>query len=588
MLVSQFEFIAKKQGFSCAIIDNGARMTYEQLDESSSKIAHLIANQEDVKFLNVGLLINRGFGFVQAVLGVLKAGGIYVPIDPSLPMSRAQFIAEDSCVELLLVERSLAKCQLVDSLLKSGIKILILEEILENFVGECTFNRKKSSLESTACIIYTSGTTGTPKGILVPQRGILQLVVNQSHIPVSPGDCFGHGTNCSFDASILEIFGALLNGATLVILSSETMRSAALLQDGINRHSINLMFLTPALFYEYVLEGVDFSSLDFLILGGEALNPKIIALAFNRRLVRRGCLVNGYGPAEATACTTSFAINELNVCWRGIPIGKPMDGVEIYILDEEGRPVEDGLVGELYIGGAGVANGYWNRPELTKERFLPNVFSPNKSGTLYRTGDFVRKLPCGNLDFVGRKDNQVKIRGFRIELDGIEHCLNQLPKIGSSCVNLHVCDAGHKQLIAHVVPSQTPFYTLQELREELIKLVPEYMIPHQFFLLESMPVNQNGKIDRNVLKGLPGKLIRCANSHIDPESQQESILHEIWKEIFGRNDIGITDNFFELGGDSINAIEMIDKANKMGMKLEIPHLFFAPTIRQLALCSINN
>jgi len=591
MLVSQFRSVAKRQASSAAIVEKSAIYTYSELDSSTDMIAQALIREGVERGAHVGLLIGRSADFVKAVLGILKAKGVYVPIDSVLPRKRIHYIVEDSGIEYLLVVRTLIGTKIVNSLVELGVKILVLEDLLDN--SSCIEEGSLSDLSAdsgdvTSCLIYTSGTTGEPKGILIPHRGIIQLVVGQGSIPIVPKDCFGHGTNCSFDASILEIWGALLNGAKLAVLDNETISSAALLTDSIAKHSINRLFLTPALFYEYVLEGVDFSALDSLILGGEVLNPKIVAQAFNEGLVRPGCLINGYGPAEATACTTTFQAKALSFSGESVPIGKPIDGAEVYVLDEQMNPVAQGDAGELYIGGSGVANGYWNRPDLTKERFLPNVFSPNKQGMLYRTGDFVRCLPCGNLDFIGRKDNQVKIRGFRIELDGIENRLNQLPGVQSSCVHLHVCDRGNKQIVAHIVPCEAPFYSLQELREKLRSVIPEYMIPNKFFLLESMPITQNGKINRNVLKAFPGKPLRGSNAYVAPETKQELILHKIWQFIFNREDIGISDNFFELGGDSINAIEMIDEAKKMDMDLDISCLFFAPTIRQLALSLMKN
>ncbi|WP_158792239.1 amino acid adenylation domain-containing protein, partial [Granulicella sp. L60] len=493
-----FEQQVEKSPEAVALIFEDQQLTYAELNRRANRLAHYLRELGVKPDARVALCVERGFEMIVALLAVLKAGGAYVSLDPTYPIDRLRFMLQDAAPIALLTQYHLRTLypQLSDAL--PVIDLTDPTPWNQRPVSNIDSASIELSSQHLAYVIYTSGSTGTPKGVMVEHRGVIRLVRNTNYIQFHPEDVVAQASNTSFDAATFEIWGALLNGSRLVVIAQDVLLESTLLGRTLKQHAVNILWLAVGLFNQHTASDFEeFGRLRYLIVGGDALDPRSIEHVLRSNPPQR--LVNGYGPTE----TTTFAItHEISVVPQDaqiIPIGRPISNTRIYILDGHGEPVPIGVSGELYIGGAGVARGYLNRPDLTAEKFLRDPFVDEPGARMYRTGDLGRYLPNGNIEFLGRNDFQVKIRGFRIELGEIEARLGEHPGIREAVVLAREDTPGDKRLVAYCTAAQSEPINLEALRSSLSAVLPGYMVPAAYILLESMPLTPNGKLDRRAL-----------------------------------------------------------------------------------------
>jgi len=435
--------------------------------------------------------------------------------------------------------------------------------------------------ENLAYVIYTSGSTGQPKGVCVTHSAITRLVLATNYIKLTEDDRIAQLSNASFDAATFEIWGALLNGGTLVGIAQEVVLSPKDLAREIQERQISALFLTTALFNQVVRETADaFAGIKHVLFGGEAVEPRRVMEALQNGRPER--LVHVYGPTESTTFTTWFEVQSVAAEATTVPIGKALSHTEIHVLDEYFQPVPNGIYGELFIGGNGLARCYLNEPALTAERFVPNPLGVTGGERLYRTGDKVRLLHSGDVEFIGRLDQQIKLRGFRIELSEVESVLAGYPGIAECAVVASGDTSDSRRLVAYVT---TTVGTLQagELRVYLKEKLPDYMIPSIFIQLEKLPLNANGKVDRRTLSAREAEISNIEKEYEGPTTRTEQLLCEIWSEVLKRERVGIHDNFFEIGGHSLLATQVISRMRQtFSVKVPLRKLFESPTVKSLA------
>ena len=545
-----------------ALLFDGETMTYGELEARSNQLANYLRAQGLKREAFVGICVERSFDMVIALLGVMKAGGAYVPIDPEYPAERIEFILEDTQASLLITEKASAH-----EVTNHSIRKIYMDSGWGEIAEQPVAFEPEIEPKSLAYLIYTSGSTGRPKGVMIEHRGLTNLVHNViEKFEVSEESCVLQFSSLSFDASVWEIFPTLSAGATLQLVKRETILDAESMQLELRQSRITHLLLTPS-YLKYIPD--DLTSLKAIMTAGEACNPDEL-----KRWLGKVKVFNGYGPTEDTVCTTFYSYEKDTDVFS---IGKPIGNKQVFILDNNLETVPVGIPGELCVGGHGLARGYLNRPEQTEEKFISNPFG---TGRLYRTGDQVRWLPDGNIEFIGRIDNQVKIRGFRIELGEIENALQNHPDISQAVVLVETDDSGHKRLIAYFTEEKPT--QIELLREDLKKRLPAHMIPAVFLQLDTMPITTNGKVDR---KALPSAQVSGnREAHVAPRNDVERTLLDIWKEVLRNENIGITDNFFEVGGDSIIAIQLTSRISRAGYRLMVKELFVNPTVAESALC----
>ncbi|MCA2814080.1 MAG: amino acid adenylation domain-containing protein [Microcystis sp. M090S1] len=566
-----FEEQVVKTPHAIALIDGEKSLTYEQLNQKANQLAYYLQNlgvkTEDL----VGICIERSALMIIGLLGILKAGAAYVPLDPNYPSERLAYMLEDSAVSVLLTQENL-----VHTLPNYLGTIFCLDQdgkILDHHPQDNPLHPMTS--ENLAYVIYTSGSTGKPKGVLIQHQSLLNLVSwHQNAFNITTIDRVTQLAGIAFDASVWEIWTYLTAGACLAIVPPDLLTSPQQLQEWLIAQKITVSFLPTPL--AETLIPLDWSTncpLRLMLTRGDKLNdfpPTSIPFT----------LVNNYGPTENTVVTTSVKIRPDLLTEKAPPIGRPISNTQVYILDQYQQPVPIGIPGELYIGGSGLAKGYLNRPELTDSKFIANPFSQKLSDRLYKTGDLVRYGNDGQIEFIGRIDHQVKIRGFRIELGEIETVLNQHTQVKEAIIIAREDQPGVKRLCAYVIASQN--LTVSQLRLFLQEKLPQYMVPAFFVLLDAFPLTANGKNDRRALPQPALELEDEAAINFSPGTETERILSEIWQRVLGLKTISINDNFFELGGDSILAIQIIAQANQAGLQITLKQLFCYQTIAQLA------
>ncbi|APF18146.1 amino acid adenylation domain protein [Caldithrix abyssi DSM 13497] len=584
-VVALFEELVKNEAQHPAILTEDAALTYDQLNRRANQLAHYLNHagigQEDV----VAIALERSPELFVGLLGVLKSGAAYLPIDPHYPQERIDYILNDSGVKLVLTQKSLAQ-----RFAGHNGTTLALDDAALPFDAESAENpRRHIEPENLAYLIYTSGSTGKPKAVMVEHRSLVNHALAIKEIyQLTPEDRMLQYISISFDAAAEEIYPTLLSGAALALAPSATEMTGADLVNIIKRHQISILHL-PVPMWHYFIDYLNENNLSIpdsvrmMLVGGEA--PSIQKFQLAGTLTRKPVVfMNMYGPTEATI--TSLYYKTLldatkNFAHNALPIGQAINNVRVYILDTAMNPVPTGVAGEIYIGGAGVTRGYLNRPDLTAERFVPDPFSSEPGQRLYRTGDLGYFNQQGEVVFAGRVDFQVKIRGFRIELGEIENALEQHPGVKEAIVLARSLEGADK-LVAYLIPEQDASLTIAELRDFLARTLPDYMIPSYFVALEKFPVTATGKIDR---KRLPEPQIsedRLEKNYVAPRNEREKMLAEIWQEVLKLPKIGVKDNFFELGGDSILSIQVIARANQKGLKISPRQLFEYPTIEGLA------
>jgi amino acid adenylation domain-containing protein len=581
-LHSLFEEQVERTPDAVALIFEDERMSYAELNGRANRLAHglmrLGVGPESV----VGVCVERSMEMVVAVLGVLKAGAAYLPLDPAYPRERLGFMLKDSRASVLLTQE-----RLLEALPEDVAKVVCLDADRQQLVEESVENpRAEVTADNLAYIIYTSGSTGEPKGVMVAHSTICHhLIWRQRAYPLSAQDRFLQKASLSFDISVWEIFGTLAGGAQLLLARPGGQQDSAYLVELISGQRVTIAHFGPAMLEVFLRErgSAECESLRRVFCGGEALKGDL-AEEF-RRVLPGAALTHQYGPTEACVDVTFCEYQGEDRARRVVPIGRPMMNARIYVLDSESNPVPAGVAGELYIGGDVLARGYLGRAELTAEKFVPDAFGTEQGMRLYRTGDVVRYLADGNLEFAGRVDEQVKVRGFRIELGEIEATLLRHPWVREAVLSVHEDDTGDKRLVAYVVAGEMADETMTTgLRGYLKERLPEYMLPQSFVLLEALPLNANGKIDRRALPAPDEHRPQMEEGFIAPRTPVEEVLAEIWSEVLGIQEIGVHDNFFALGGHSLLATQVASRVREaFQAEFALQRIFAAPTIAELAL-----
>ncbi len=548
-------------------------LTYRELDVRSNGVAQKLSALGVRPGDGVALCADRSQTMIVALLGILKAGAYYVPVVPAYPEERISFMMNDSGAKLVIIQHD------YESRFPKDIQKLHLSEI-EALPATPEALLVPADPESIAYVMYTSGSTGVPKGAAIPHRGIERLASSDNCVPTGPGKVILHAAPIAFDASTFEVWGPLLAGGT-VALHEEAVPTASGLAHSIREYGVTSMWLTAALFNMVVDQDPQaLSPLQHLITGGEALSVEHMRRAQNA--LPHLQLVNGYGPTETTTFATCYPIpRPLPEDWNSVPIGSAIRQTKLYILTPEGAPVSEGEAGELYIGGFGLALGYLNRPELTEQAF---VRSPSdESERVYKTGDLVRLLPSGAIDYVGRIDQQVKIRGYRIEPGEVEHAITRLIGVKASAVTAHTTTSGEKRLVAYWIPEDREHIDERQIREQLSKTLPDYLVPSVFTKLTEFPVTTNGKLDYRALPPPSSARPDLRSPFKAPSTEMEGVLSRIFDDLLEIDGVGIDDNFFELGGSSLLAVKLATRLSReLNREVSAVLLFELPTVAQMA------
>ncbi|AFW93812.1 nonribosomal peptide synthetase anabaenopeptin synthetase AptA2 [Anabaena sp. 90] len=553
-----------------AVIFEGQKLTYQELNHRANQVAHYLQSLGVEPEVLVGICVERSLEMIIGMLGILKAGAAYLPLDPTYPKERLSFMLSDSQVQVLLTQQ-----KFVESFADSGAKTVCLDQDWELITRQNQENPTSDvTAENLAYVIYTSGSTGTPKGVMIQHRGVCNLAQAQVKLfGVNQNSRVLQFASFSFDASVSEIVMALCSGASLYLGNQDSLRPGIDLIRFLRQQSITHATLPPTALAALPKE--ELPNLQTLIVAGEACNPKLIAQWSKERR-----FFNAYGPTESTVCAT---VAECTFGETQPTIGRAIANIQIYILDHNLQPVPIGVPGELYIGGDGLARGYLNRPELTKEKFISNPFKKTEGSRLYKTGDLARYLPDGNIEFLGRVDNQVKIRGFRIELDEIEKLLIQHPDVKQAAVIAREDIPGDKRLLAYVVLNQKPEAIVTTLKNLLQENLPQYMIPGVFVVLDSLPLTPNGKVDRQNLPVCDRTRPDLEESFVAPRNPIEEKLAAIWADLLGYEQIGVNDNFFNLGGHSLIVAQILSRVrDSFQVELSFANIFANPTVAGLA------
>ncbi|CAG0936138.1 nonribosomal peptide synthetase DhbF [Thermoflexales bacterium] len=581
-----FEAQAARTPEAIALVFEDVHLTYRELNCRANQLAHYLRRQGLGPETLVGVSTDRSVEMIVALLGILKAGGAYLPLDPSYPRERLTFMLAEGQVSLLLTQQ-----HLIMDLPQHQARPICLDTdwpIIAQASDANPINRVAA--ENLAYVMYTSGSTGKPKGISVVQRGIVRLVKETRYADFSANEVFLQFAPLAFDASTLEIWGALLNGGRLVIFPTPTP-SLEELGQVLRCYGVTTLWLTAGLFHQMVDHRLDdLATLRQLLAGGDVLSTMHVSRV--RQALKNLRLINGYGPTENTTFTCYYPVSDSAESSASVPIGRPIANTQSYILDRELRPVPVGVSGELYVGGDGLARGYLHRADLTAERFVPSPFGHEPGTRLYRTGDLARYLPDGNLEFLGRTDDQIKLRGFRIELGEIERTLAQHAAVHEVMVLARDMEyaptasaalSRDKRLVAYVVARAGQTLSTNELRRFLKDLLPDYMIPAAFVILDAFPLNPNGKVDRRALPAPQSVQADLGNASMPPRTPAEEMLANIWCQVLGLNRVSSDSNFFELGGHSLLATQLITRL-RTAFQVDLPlrALFEAPTISQLA------
>ncbi len=582
-----FEAQVERTPDATAIVSEDQRLTYRELNARANRLAHSLRRLKVGPEVPVGVYLERSMEVVISLLGILKAGGVYLPLDPAYPKPRIGFMLEDSKAPVILTQK-----RVIQELPEHRARVICLDSDEEAIARESAENPTSSSQpENLAYIIYTSGSTGQPKGVLVSHGSIAEHCRDaERYYQLQPTDRVLQFASMSFDLSLEQILPTLIVGARLVVMGTEVWRPEEF-HSKAAEFGLTVVDLPTGYWQELVREWaagpepVSNTQYRLFLVGGDTMLPEVLNL-WQQTSLRSVRLINAYGPTEATITATAFETNSRlgnTARLHRVPIGRPLANREIYILDRHCNPVPIGVPGELHIGGRSLARGYLNQPDLTADKFIPDPFSNAAGARMYKTGDLARLLPDGNIDYIGRTDHQVKIRGFRIELGEIEAALAQHPAVRQAIVSTHLDVHGEKRLVACVVGDQEHAPTGNDLRRFLKDKVPEYMVPSAFMLLDSLPTLPNGKVDRGALPKPDQARPEMGKAFVAPRDDLELQLAGLWEEVLNIRPIGVTDNFFELGGHSLLAVRLfalIDK--RLGRRLPLAALFRGATVEGLA------
>lgn len=578
-------FSQKARAFpqAIALVQGKDTATYSELNDLSNRLAKYLVGLGVGAGGMVALLSHRSIDTITAIIAILKTGAAYVPLDPAYPAHQLEFMASDAAPQLVLADKQ-SLTALPDIRLGNS-KIVQLDAAL---TAATVLSAEPLEINVTAAdaayVMYTSGSTGRPKGVVVPHRAIVRLVQDQSFASFGPDEVFLHMSPLAFDASTFEIWGALLHGGRLVILS-DTHPSLDAIEQSIAQNHVTTLWLTAGLFHLMVEKRLSaLAPLRQLLAGGDTLSPthtkKALAGLPNTQLI------NGYGPTENTTFTCCHRFSPSGWGEGSAPIGIPIAHTQAYILDEALRPVADGDIGQLCAGGAGVAIGYLNRPELTAEKFVPDPFSQEHGARLYLTGDLARRRTDGNIEFLGRNDRQIKINGKRIELEEIENTLRSDEEVSDALVIVEETAANTKRIVAYVTPKNTAVlaeaaFFEQKVLQNARTTLPEHMIPAHIISLPQFPLNANGKVDR---KALPTSASRRQARQVQTPfgSAMEQEIADIWGRILGIGAVTRNDNFFDLGGTSLQLVAIHAELQVKFPKIKLVDLFEHTKVGALA------
>ncbi|MAE63389.1 MAG: hypothetical protein CMJ18_03880 [Phycisphaeraceae bacterium] len=571
-------FEQRAQATPDALAVTGDRdLSYGDLNRLANRVAHLLAREALPRGGRVAICMAPSDRMVIAMLGILKAGGAYVPIDPSYPAERITFMLEDTAAPIVLTERAENGAQT-----PAGCRFFDIADpdAFQGLSDHDPQNDPARADDDPAYVIYTSGSTGTPKGVVVPHRAVVRLVLDTDYVDLKPNDRIAQASNCCFDAATFEIWGALLNGASLHLFDRDVVLNPVAMAGQLERHRITTLFLTTALFNQMVRERPGaFRGLRHLLFGGEAADPHCVRAALDHDPPER--LLHVYGPTENTTFSTWHLVRSVAPDATTVPIGSAIARTTAHVLDDQRQPVAEGETGELWLGGEGLADGYLNQPELTAERFVDDP-DGNGAGRCYRTGDIVRLLSGGQIEFVGRRDHQVKLRGFRVELGEIEVALEQHDAVAQAVVTAREDLPGERRLVAYVVRADAEI-TAGALRDALGTRLPDYMVPQSWVLLDSLPLTTNGKVDRHALPAPDATRPDLDTPYVAPRDDTERTMVAILDELLGIERIGVEDDFYVLGAHSLVAIRFASAVSaRLGVDLPLADVFAQPTVASLA------
>lgn len=574
-----FEQQAAQRPDAVALKFRDQQMTYGQLNARANQVAYRLRELGVGPEVMVGTLLERSLEMVVGLLGILKAGGAFVPLDASYPAERLAFMATDTKAPVMLVQSRVAS-RMDGKGWTNAIKVSLDGETSEIDRQSSENPTHLTTAENLAYVMYTSGSTGQPKGVMVNHRAVVRLVKNTNYVALGNRETFLQFSPISFDASTLEIWGPLLNGGCLAIMPAE-VQALSEIGAAIRQHGVTSMWLTAGLFNVMTEQRLDdLRPLRQLLVGGDALSPVHVRKAIEGL---PGCkLINGYGPTEGTTFTCCHTISQNDSLGTSIPIGRPIANTQVYLLDSENELVPVGSEGELCIAGDGLARGYLNQPELTAERFVQHPFSNQPGARIYKTGDLARYRPDGIIEFLGRLDGQVKISGYRIELGEIETVLMHHPNVKSAVVLARQDAPGEKKLVAYVV-AQPQGCSSSGLRDFLQGKLPPYMLPTAFVLMSSLPLSPNGKVDRAALPVPEVVSSVTAETPVSSLTEIEKKIAAVWQRVLGLKLVNVEDNFFDVGGDSLQLLEAHAELQKtVSAELVVTDLFEYPTVRALA------
>jgi len=571
-IVDLFEAQVLETPHAPALFYENEELSYQELNDQADKLSNYLQNKYSIKPDDlIGFMLPPSKWTVISILGILKSGAGYVPIDPEIPTQRLNYLIEDTKIKTLILLSDTKEHLEADTV----DELFIDEHWADIETTESRESIPRPSSNDLAYVIYTSGSTGQPKGVMITHRNLVDYTIGlYSNTEIATCKSFALMSSISTDLGNTVVYGSLLSGGVLHLPSRSTLRNAELIHNYFTDHSIDCIKIVPVHWQALLKENTYLLPKRLLVFGGDRLSVSDVEAIKNQN--RDLQIVNHYGPSETTIGKLLINIDP-GIEYSNIPIGKPFSESSVYVVDEQLNLCPHGISGELLIGGAGVARGYLNKPDLTAQQFIQNPFTKNKE-KVYKTGDLVKMLSDGNIEFLGRKDNQVKIRGYRIELGSIERALSLKSEVKSSVVLLRRRETGEKELVGYYVSSE-PIEKI-EMRSFLEETLPSYMIPTYFVHLEEFPLISNGKINRKVLPD-PETITVDEKIYVAPRTEQEKVMVEVWESVLKREGISITDNFYDLGGDSIKSILIVSRLKKRGYQLKVADLMQTAVLSKL-------